>query len=128
MAEDSELDDPLSTARLLVFTTFKAMFLDELRFRADVSAGVALPSEVRRALLAGAKRAKEIETARRESSTPLPPLAARERAVMALGLIAQRGGWIGKSLGNYILLRGLPTFVHDVAEGRYAWLFAEDVG
>ena len=47
---------------------------------------------------------------------------------MALGLIAQRGGWIGTSLGNYILLRGLPTFLHDVAEGRYAWLLAKDVG
>lgn len=128
LAEDSELHDPLSTGKLLVFTTFKAMFLDELRFRADVPAGVALPKEQRRALIAGAKKAKEIEMAFREGSAPIPPLSAKDRAVMALGLIARKGGWIGTSLGNYILLRGLPTFVHDVAEGRYAWLFAEEVG
>lgn len=125
LTEDSELDDPQSTARLLVFMTFKAMFLDELRFRADVPAGVALPKDQRRALRAGATRATELETARREHSAPIPALPIRERAVMALGLIAERGGWMGTSLGNYILLRGLPTFVHDVAEGRYAWLLAE---
>ena len=128
LAEDSELDDPLSTARLLVFMTFKAMFLDELRFRADIPAGVSLPKEQRRDLKSGARRARDLEMARRERSVPIPALTARERAVMALGLIAERGGWIGTSLGNYILLRGLPTFVHDVAEGRYAWLLAEDVG
>jgi hypothetical protein len=47
---------------------------------------------------------------------------------MALGLIADLGAWTGKSLGNYVLLRGLPIFVHDVAEGRYAGLLEEDVG
>ena len=41
---------------------------------------------------------------------------------MALGLLAKLGGWVGTSLGNYILLRGMPVFAHDVSEGRYAWL------
>lgn len=126
--EASELDDPLSTARLLVFTTFKAMFLDELRFRAQIPAGVPPTKEQRKALNDGAKKAKALEAARRESGTPIPKLSLAERGVMALGLIADLGAWTGKSLGNYVLLRGLPVFVHDVAEGRYAWLFAEEVG
>ena len=127
LAEDSELDDPQSTARLLVFMTFKAMFLDELRFRANIPAGVALTKDQRRALKKGAAKAKALETERRRTAV-IPTLPASARAIMALGLVAERGGWIGTSLGNYILLRGLPTFVHDVAEGRYAWLLDEDVG
>jgi len=126
--EDSQLDDPLSTARLLVFLTFKAMFLDELRFRAAIPAGVRLNKETHRALETGAKRAKEIELARRSQGVAVPKLSAKKRAVMALGLIASLGAWTGKSLGNFILLRGLPIFVHDVSEGRYAWLLEEDVG
>jgi Transposase DNA-binding len=127
-AEASELDDPHSTARLLVFLTFKAMFLDELRFRADIPAGVPLTKKQRQSLEAGAKRAKALELSRRERGTEIPELPLLERSIMALGLIAELGAWTGKSLGNYVLLRGLPVFVHDVAEGRYAWLLEEDVG
>ena len=122
LAEHSELDDPQSTARLLVFLTFKAMFLDELRFRANIPAGVQLTAEQRRDLRAGAKKAKTLELARRNSGLPIPSLSPVERGVMALGLIAELGAWTGKNLGNYVLLRGLPVFVHDVAEGRFAWL------
>jgi hypothetical protein len=126
--EKSELDDPHATAKLLVFTTFKAMFLDELRFRAQIPAGVKLTKDQRRALNTGARKAKALELARRNEGQPIPNIPTRERAVMALGLIADLGAWTGKSLGNYVLLRGLPIFVHDVAEGRYAWLLEEDVG
>jgi hypothetical protein len=47
---------------------------------------------------------------------------------MALGKIARLGGWAGRkgdNLGNHILLRGPPVFLHDVFEGRYAWLVAD---
>lgn len=127
-AEKSRLDDPYSTARLLVFLTFKAMFLDELRFRAELPAGIQLTAAQRRALKSGAKKAEALESARRDHGIPIPKLSSVERGVMALGLIAKHGAWTGKHLGNYVLLRGLPIFVHDVAEGRYAWLLEEDVG
>jgi hypothetical protein len=120
--EDSELDDARATANLLVFTTFKAMLLDELRFRAEIPAGAPLTNEQRRELKSGATAAKAIELARREEGKPIPALPARQRARMALGLLAYLGGWVGTSLGNYILLRGMPIFVHDVSEGRYVWL------
>ena len=126
--EKSELDDPHSTARLLVFATIKAMFLDELRFRAQIPAGVKLTADQRRELKAGARKARELELARRNEGKPIPALSARERGVMALGLIAEIGAWTGTSLGNYVLLRGLPIFLHDVAEGRYAWLVNGDMG
>jgi len=127
-AERSELDDERATARLLVFTTLKAMFLDELRFRAEVPAGEKLPKELRRELRAAGNRARELEMAR-QKGTPIPRLTTKERGLMALGVIAYEGSWTGVSLGNYVLLRGLPVFIHDVSEGRYAWPVSdEDVG
>ena len=123
--EDSELDDAQATARLLFFVTLKAMFLDRLRQAAGLAAGVPPTPEQRKKLEAGEKRAVEIELRRRETGRPVPKLSAEYRSVMMLGLIARLGGWAscnGAHLGNQVLSRGLPVFLHDVAEGRYAWL------
>lgn len=125
--EASELHDPEATARLLFFVTLKAMFLDDLRYDAAIPAGVPPTPEQQRELVAGAKRADILERQRRNGQG-LPELSRQERAVMALGKIACLGGWAGRkgdNLGNYILLRGLPVFLHDVFEGRYAWLVAD---
>jgi hypothetical protein len=125
--EASELDDPQSTARLLFFVTIKAMFLDDLRYKADIPAGTPPAPEQQRALVKGAVEAERLER-RRQRGGKLPQLTSRERAVMALGKIARLGGWAarkGDNLGNYILLRGLPIFLHDVLEGRYAWLLSD---
>ena len=125
--EASELDDPEATARLLFFVTIKAMFLDDLRQRADIPAGTPPAPEQQRALVKGAIAADRLER-RRQRGGNLPQFTSRERAVMALGKIARLGGWAarrGDNLGNYILLRGLPIFLHDVLEGRYAWLLSD---
>lgn len=122
--EASELDDPTSTARLLFFVTARAIFLDELRADANLPAGTPPSTEQRKELERCAAEACEIEKSRQKGK-PVPVLPKRKRAVMALGLIARLGGWAsrnGSHLGNYILLRGLPVFLHDVSEGRYAWL------
>ena len=128
--EDSELDDPWSTARLLFFITLRAAFLDELRARAEIAAGTPPTKQQRRDLVQGAQRAIEIEHARLTLGTPPPHLTTRERARMALGLVARRGRWTvqaGVSLGNYVLLSGLHIVLHDLAEGRFTWLL-DDVG
>lgn len=125
--EASELDDPEATARLLFFVTIKAMFLDDLRQKADIPAGTPPAPEQQRALVKGATQADRLER-RRQRGGKLPELTAGERATMALGKIARLGGWAarrGDNLGNYILLRGLPIFLHDVLEGRYAWLLSD---
>jgi hypothetical protein len=122
--EDSELDDPTSTARLLFFVTVRAMFLDELRADACLPAGIVPSTEQRKELEQGAKKAHDIEKAR-QNGKPVPAIPKKQRAIMTLGLIARRGGWASTNkshLGNYVLLRGLPTFLHDVSEGRYSWL------
>lgn len=126
--EMSELDDPVSTGRLLFFATLKAIFLDELRLTAEIAAGSPPSKEERKELVKGADAAIAVEKARQEG-VPVPKLDRRTRARMALGLIARRGCWVAKngvSLGNYVLLRGLPIVLHDVSEGRYAWLFEGD--
>jgi hypothetical protein len=86
-----------------------------------------LTPDQRKALNAGARTAKTLERNRR-AGLHVPRLTMHERGVMALGLIADLGAWTGRSLGNEVLSRGLPIFVHDVSEGRYAWLLDEDVG
>ena len=124
--EDSELDDPTATARLLFFVTLKAMFLDHLRKAAGISAGEAPSREQGKELVAGEKRAMEIERARREDGQRPPLLGDAERAMMMLGHIARLGGWAAKNgahLGNQVLMRGLPILLHDLSEGRFAWLW-----
>jgi hypothetical protein len=128
--EKSELDDPSSTARLLFYTTLRAVFLDELRAKAEIPAGTPPTKEQRQDMVRGAERAILIETARRDHNKPPPKLTTRERARMTLGLIARRGRWTAKSkvsLGNYVLLSGLRIFLHDLSEQRYTWLI-DDVG
>ena len=125
--ESSELDDAESTARLLLFVTLKAMFLDDLREAADIQAGAPLSRDQARQLVKAADRAQEIEARRVKGAKP-PKTSPRERAVMVLGVVARKGKWAARSgdhLGNYVLLRGLPIFLHDVAEDHYAWLFEE---
>jgi hypothetical protein len=126
--EKSELDDPRSTARLLFFTTQKAVFLDELRARAEIPAGVPPTREQRQELLAGAKKAEAIERARRDKGTPPPKLPRRERARMTMGLIAKYGRWTATanvSLGNYVLLGGLRIFLQYISDGLYTWLLED---
>lgn len=125
--EASELDDPEATARLLFFVTIKAMFLDDLRHKADIPAGTPPTPAQQKDLVKGAVAADRLER-RRQRGGKLPNFTARQRAVMALGKIARLGGWAarpGDHLGNYVLLRGLPIFLHDVLEGRYAWLLSD---
>ncbi|MBI5545962.1 MAG: hypothetical protein HY901_18890 [Deltaproteobacteria bacterium] len=128
--EGSELDDPLATARLLFFVTLKAVFLDELRLLAEIPAGTPPSKEQRQEMVQGAKQAIEIERERSGRGIPPPELSQRTRARMTMGLIAKYGRWTAKSgvsLGNYVLLAGLPIFLHDISEGRFAWLL-EDLG
>lgn len=127
--ERSKLDDAAATARLSVFVTLKAMFLDALRTDAGLASGEPPGDQQRKDLAAGARKAEEIEKRSSKGVTP-PSLTDRQRALMLLGLIAERGHWEnrrGASLGNYVLLRGLTTVLHDLAHGRYAWL-VPDVG
>ena len=128
--EQSELDDAESTSRLLFFTTLRAVFLDELRSQAEIPAGTPPTREQRHELIHGAESAIQIERERREDNKPPPTLTRRQRARMALGLIAKHGRWTAQprtSLGNYVLLSGLRIFLYDLSEGRYSWLRC-DVG
>jgi hypothetical protein len=127
--EESELDDAKATARLLFFVTLKAMFLDRLRQAAGVTAGVPPTAAQRQALEHGAQRAIEIERKVAAGGQPPSRLTHGQRATMTLGLIAYRGGWASRNgdyLGNQVLMRGLSVFLHDVGEGRYAWLVQDD--
>lgn len=123
--EESKLGDETSTARLLFFVTAKAMFIDGVRREAEIASGKPPSQEQRKSLEDGAKKAKEIEKQSQEPEFKEPKLTRKERGVMILGLLARLGRWAGRSgdhLGNYVLLRGMILFLHDVSQGRYAWL------
>ena len=122
--EASRLDDPESTARLLVLVTLKALMLDAVRGLAELPAGAPPGPEGCRAIKDGRKQAELIEAQTQKGVQP-PEFGPRERGLMLLGLLTLWGGWEGKGrsrLGNGILMRGLTTLLVLLHAGHYRWL------
>ncbi len=125
--EKSELQEPAPTARWLFFITLKAMVIEALRQDAGLQAGQPPTYDQRRLLRQGPEEAKREEQARQKNPKRALP-SWEKRLWMVLGLIARYGQWTGNyrgSLGNYVLLRGLPFLLHDLEGGRYRWLVTE---
>lgn len=127
--ETSRLDDPSSTARLLFFTTLRAMFLEQVRVDAGMIPGIPPTDAQRRAIVEAAKEAKQIDhspAAKRRAAAR--SLSREKRALCVLGLLAEYGFWEnrrGASLGPYVLLRGLLRLTIEIANGHYRWLVGD---